>query len=429
MIIPALAVFVELTLWYYLVNRYLSLKYSKIFQLIIAISSYFILLIVDIYNNSSINIASFILYICLFSLILTTANFWKKATIVIIFVMINILSEVFVALLLSQIFNVDSKTLMENEAINQLGRLSSKTIMIILTYIVLQINLGNEIDKKQSVGSIGYLLLVFPVSAFLLLIGIVDIQIINDVSGHLIIAGIIGMIFSALLVYYLLERTLKLERTKNELLVVNEKERIDHNYYKLLEMKYENIRFLKHDFNSHMSIIYQFASNQRTDELLQYLSEFKLTASETIMWKSKIRSLDVVLNVRNNIINDNQIKVDLDTEEIEEERISLVDQSVIFSNLLDNAIKGTLSMPVSERFINIRVRLSKPANKIVFKISNTSLISNITRRNENQINTIEFGEHGYGIKIINRICIKNNANFQIRYNKEHSIVEAIIVFN
>lgn len=190
---------------------------------------------------------------------------------------------------------------------------------------------------------------------------------------------------------------------------------------------YQTMRAWRHDYHNHIQSIKAMIAMQKFAELEGYLSmlESDLDSIDIAIRTGNV-GLDAILSSKVSIARKNNINVSCTAKVPENLTVSDVHLCAIVGNLLDNAIEAcekikvqctaaavpasasadadapnneAAAMPVT-RFIRIYIGLFK--QQLYISVSNSTCEK--TRRRLSELVTSKLGEHGFGLRRIDRIA-------------------------
>ena len=173
---------------------------------------------------------------------------------------------------------------------------------------------------------------------------------------------------------------------------------------------YQTMRAWRHDYHNHIQSIKAMIAMQKFEELDAYLATLEQDLdSIDIAIRTGNVSLDAILSSKVSIARKNNIEVNCTANVPSELKISEVHLCAIVGNLLDNAIeacekiKGNGADPtLPQKFIRIYIGLFK--EQLYISVSNSTNAKH--RRRLNELVTSKLGEHGFGLRRIDKIAEK-----------------------
>lgn len=174
---------------------------------------------------------------------------------------------------------------------------------------------------------------------------------------------------------------------------------------------YQTMRAWRHDYHNHMQTIKAMLSMGKKQELSEYLDNLeKDLDSIDIAIRTGNVSLDAILSSKVSIARKNFIDVNCTAKVPQDLKISDVHLCAIVGNLLDNAIEACEKMAccskkeesVPQRFIRVYIGLFK--SQLYISVTNSTCEK--YRRRLSELVTSKLGEHGFGLRRIDKIAEK-----------------------
>ena len=182
---------------------------------------------------------------------------------------------------------------------------------------------------------------------------------------------------------------------------------------------YQTMRAWRHDYHNHIQSIKAMIAMQKSEELDKYLDTLEADLdSIDIAIRTGNVGLDAILSSKVSIARRNNIEVNCTAKVPLDMKISDVHLCAIVGNLLDNAIEAcekikccnsgaqnaSTPMPNKEkrRFIRIYIGLFK--QQLYISVSNSTCEKR--RRKISELVTSKLGEHGFGLRRIDKIADK-----------------------
>lgn len=228
---------------------------------------------------------------------------------------------------------------------------------------------------------------------------------------------------SSFLLLMIVFKIIKDIKEKSEERLLKEKIDIQYKYYLNLQESQNKVKKLYHDINNHIFCIKNLSSdkedvNKYIDEMSKELNEFKEIHNTGNM------ILDIILNEKQNICNENNIDLTCDVNFSKCNFIEMTDVCSIFSNILDNAIEACNKTSIDKKYIKIRGTLVKSYYVIRCENSKTNKleIKNskiITSKKDKFI-------HGIGLKSVKSSLKKYNGDLEIEDFKNKFLLQIYI---
>lgn len=170
---------------------------------------------------------------------------------------------------------------------------------------------------------------------------------------------------------------------------------------------YQTMRAWRHDYHNHIQSIKAMLAMKKFQELDDYLGTLEQDLdSIDIAIRTGNVSLDAILSSKVSIARKNNIEVNCSAKVPGELKISDVHLCAIVGNLLDNAIEACEKIKSSgenafpQKFIRIYIGMFK--EQLYISVSNSTNAK--YRRRLNELVTSKLGEHGFGLRRIDKIA-------------------------
>ncbi len=170
---------------------------------------------------------------------------------------------------------------------------------------------------------------------------------------------------------------------------------------------YQTMRAWRHDYHNHMQAIKALLSMGKKEELSEYLDNLEkdLDGIDIAIRTGNV-GLDAILSSKVSIARKNNIEVNCTAKVPQDLTVSDVHLCAIVGNLMDNAIEACEKMkketPDAERFIRVYIGLFK--SQLYISVINSTKESK--RRRVSELVTSKLGEHGFGLRRIDKIAEK-----------------------
>ena len=217
--------------------------------------------------------------------------------------------------------------------------------------------------------------------------------------------GILGTISFLVIVlnfciYFMFDNISELANANAEKIRANDNLIKTEQQYRLVMDNYKVVRSYIHDSNKHLSTIRRYVFEGKNEDALDYIDKAR---DMNNMHNDFINSGNVVVDalvneVKNKCISKNiicDIDVSINNNDI---KIEAPDFSVVLGNLLDNAYNAVCLMDENQDKI-IEIKIFKQEDKIVIKINNTYIKTDMTK--------------SYGIQNIETVVEKYNGIYYV----------------
>ena len=170
---------------------------------------------------------------------------------------------------------------------------------------------------------------------------------------------------------------------------------------------YQTMRAWRHDYHNHIQSIKAMLTMKKFEELDAYLGTLEQDLdSIDIAIRTGNVGLDAILSSKVSIARKNNIEVNCTAKVPDQLKITDVHLCAIVGNLLDNAIEACEkikpgdSAATPHKFIRIYIGMFK--QQLYISVSNSTNAKR--RRRLNELVTSKLGEHGFGLRRIDKIA-------------------------
>lgn len=381
-----------------------NFKFKKKKKLLFLIFSTFIIIVRSMFSireNLHLNILfGTIIYFSIPLLFFEGKNS-KKLFFVLTYYVCSFLCEIMTMSFFALFFN---NQIISNDVAYYLGMIITNAILLIIMYIY---SLYWKVFLLQDIPKIALLLLSLPITTLVLFLNVKDYVIaINNIE--LFGIAIVGLLFANVACIYIYYKTVITITKETEL--KNELERTNLEYEAANNLLAQHNVFL-HDIRSQTIEMLDLLKNKEYDKLENYIQN---TYSDSIniynMINSNYKLVDVLINDRIYILNNNNIRLRINLESIEFGTCQLVEMEKIFSSMIDLAIKQCILSNAVQRYIYIN---SKSVKK-------KTILSFVFSSDEND--EIKINEEM--MKILNQ-----NGLYYLIDNNENELCISILFFN
>ena len=378
-------------------NRFPLKKYS------ITIPAILIIFGVTIINDkffSGFNILTTIIFLLLYigySLIVSNKNYVRAIVSACIFeIVLMILSSVLYIIISILVDEFDTLMYGSDATIRYIYLLAHKIALFAVLQALLYIfQVDNSLDIKN-----GLLTFVFScITIFGLGTAIYIYAAISDPTIQWQIFTIaLAFIGLNILLYILISQISKLQKSKYELKLLEEKLEFEKARHNDAHAIWSNIRKIQHDIKQHLTVINSQLENNELDDCKKYIGNL-LPNIEQIgnLIKSDNKILDYLINSKLSNLPNTEIIISGSIGSLAD--IKEFDIACLFGNILDNAIEAIQN--VEEKRIEL-LFLRQNSNRII--ICKNTINGSVLKTNRELKTTKKSKDsHGYGTKITEKI--------------------------
>lgn len=195
--------------------------------------------------------------------------------------------------------------------------------------------------------------------------------------------------------------------------------KIEYNYATALETKMEDLQKLRHDMRNHISMISYLANENNIEGLKMYLKELQVPLVATsIIHIHNQPELSALINSKYKIAMQNHIKVDIDVDLKNKLAIPLYDLSIIYGNVLDNAIEASLQISEQKREISLYTGMVN--DYLIIDCINCFEKRNLQYKKGQYLTSKKDSSlHGKGLKIIEEIVESYDGDVTVEIENNH----------
>lgn len=295
-------------------------------------------------------------------------------------------------------------------------------VINILKYVVsMAISGFNNIRNGNTLPLIYWVsLLIMPISSLFMLVVIFQSEGLAVYKITLSVAAVLIINFT---VFFLFDRLAKSFKEKQERELVEQQNRYYESQLEIINSSLENLSILRHDMKNHLQAIFTDIKTGNMREAQQHISDIAdvyNTGSEIIHTGYPV--IDSIINFKLQTAKQNGIEVNVNSTLPQGLNISSFDSTVIFGNLIDNAIQAVSLMP-ENGFIDLTLHYSK--GMLLIKIVNPFI--NEIKRSGNKVITSKKDKenHGYGLTSVKETVEKYNGTIEI--NPDDNIFTVTVV--
>ncbi len=295
-----------------------------------------------------------------------------------------------------------------SEPTHSVFKMALSKILIICLY---QINKNGYLSKQHSVIPKKQLILYVLLS----LGSIVNIclnakigysSIIRESDKYIGYLTIIITVFINLYIMRLLDYIIENQKLKSKIALSEQQANLQLKYYKQLDANYQKSLQIIHDIDKHVNTIEHLYKSDEFDKADNYIKGVDKLISDFVLFPySSNTVLNLILNEKRIIAEQNNILFKCSIEQISWDFMEDIDITTIFSNLLDNAISASASC-MSNKEISITV--SSHNNFVVINVRNSC---NFYKKN----GTFSSSDYGTGLFNVENSVKKYNGFLKLSY--------------
>ena len=188
---------------------------------------------------------------------------------------------------------------------------------------------------------------------------------------------------------------------------------------------FERIKKNNHDFRHHLATLNTYVKNEKFNETSAYIDDLmNMTNEYQPHFFCENMAVNATLVSHFKKAQDNDIKIEYKISIPNNSNVSDVDLSVLFGNLIENAIDACVDLPIDKRNIIVKGRIYE--DKIYLIFENNCRIDRIKPNKLYYSSKRNYETTGIGLLTVRNIVDKYSGDLDINYNDGVFIVKIIL---
>lgn len=282
--------------------------------------------------------------------------------------------------------------------------LVSSQILVLYVYRLYKHVIRSDRERTPMFVSI-FQILILPVFT------VINLVFMQMIAVYYLFPWILGLMFVDIVfvislniyLFFLIDKMEENHQLKEKAMLFEEMAQMQYQYYQHLEEKYQSSRQVIHDVKRHMQVLeYPELPREMVSTYVHDMNEMLHCYSQEIYSKHPI--LNIILNEKVEVAKRNQIEVSCQIAPVDVTFLRDIDVTVIFANLLDNAIDACKEVSI-HRYLHLQ--MEQVHDFLVIKIQNSS----VGKRNTKQSN--KAGHAGLGLQNVRQTLEKYGGTIQV----------------
>ena len=299
-------------------------------------------------------------------------------------------------------------------------------IVRILTYLEALIFYNvKSIKRHQTVGGIQWIATIFiPVSTLFIKIFLIDSK--TSTKSDIIVSTIIIFLIN-LLTFYLYDSLSASYIQKTKATVLAKEREMYYNQCVMMQETAENLQRFKHDINNQFISIKELVSSEKYDELKKIISGLSEQLDIKKMYSTTGNiAVDSIINYKLNSITESNVEITTEIAVPETLEVEINDMVSLIGNILDNAIYALKEVGTPKK---LYFKLAYNRGRILIKETN-NYKTEIQYVNGEIVSAKDnSGEHGFGLKNIEKIVNKYNGYSEINHSSNIFTMNILMFVN
>lgn len=278
------------------------------------------------------------------------------------------------------------------------------------------IKMGNKLPNAYWIS-----LFVIPVSSLFMLA--ITFQS-DGLAAYQIVISITAVLIINFTVFFLFDSLAKLYQEKQAKDFIEQQNRYYENQLQIINASLEASSILRHDMKNHLHAIFTDINTGNISEAKKHISDIvDVYSARTEIIHTGYSAIDSIVNFKLQSAKQNGVKVNANSSIPPNLNFSSFDSTVIFGNLLDNALQA-VSLVDKNAFIVLTMHYSK--GMLIIKVSNP-FINEVKIVDGKIISSKSDKEnHGYGLKSVKEVVEKYNGTIEIKTDSNIFTITAVL---
>ena len=329
----------------------------------------------------------------------------------------GIMAEIIVGVVLSILYRLSVKEMMDNLYIFLQCMVLSKLLQFLILRVIGFFKVNNRIDIKP--GSLVALLLI-PSSGIISIyyFSMVAYLSQNLISNVLLLCLTVITILSNVATFYLLDKQIKLQKSEDMLIMMEKQYETQKSYYSELKQNMTLTNKRTHDLKNIAISITSYLKSQKVDAAISKMEDFfgSISVSDGIITGND--AVDALIQTKLRDVNEEIPKNKISIALPEELRIDEIDLCILIGNAIDNALEACRKITeIENRYIEIRIY---PSNEqISVLVRNSRVPDEMIKKSGLKTTKKDALLHGFGIENMRSICQKYGGDLTIEQDENN----------
>ena len=271
-------------------------------------------------------------------------------------------------------------------------------VFIILKLILLFFGVRTSDDSLDiRTGLIAFLISLITLLGLGIAMAFASSDYIDEIQTEVLVLTC-SFLFINVILYILIQQISKLQKSRYELKLLNEKLNFEKDRHSDAAAIWNNVRKVQHDIKHHLTVIDGWLAEGRTEECRDYVKRLIPSVEQ---FSRRIKSdnpvLDYLINTKLSGVEDVQVNISGFIGDLSD--IRDIDLACLLGNILDNAVEAVAEL--EDKRIELHF-LKQNSNRIIL-CRNTIGESVLTKNRQLKTTKKDTASHGFGHVIIERI--------------------------
>ena len=196
--------------------------------------------------------------------------------------------------------------------------------------------------------------------------------------------------------------------------------------YEELRNYMEETSALRHDFRQHILVIKQLSSNEKFNELQEYLAQFEDIADKSYTGYCENIAVDAIASYYTAFAETQNTKIEWDLNLPHNLPLKEAEYCAILGNLLENALRAVKNLSQEQRYVNV---LSSLLSDTIIGISVDNPFSGKMKFDKNGLPRSDREGHGIGLVSVMNTVKRYDGTMKVTADKEIFSVDIVLHCN
>lgn len=243
----------------------------------------------------------------------------------------------------------------------------------------------------------------------------------TEMDGAVLLSISTILLLVNLLVFYVLDRMEAYSAAYYQQELLLQQNRAYQAEFALMSRSEEQMRTLRHDMKNHLSVMREYAVQNRLAELERYLNTFSEKQTSPAFVQTGNPDIDSILNYKLGQASQAGARLEVDVKLPEKLGADPFDLNVLLGNLMDNAIEALERCEDKYLALTMRVDRGLLFLKVVNRYDGVVLTDGETYRSRK-----EGGDHGLSLGIVQKTVDKYHGQLQLTHTDRLFTVELLL---
>ena len=307
------------------------------------------------------------------------------------------------------------------------GVIAGGIINIMYLVIFIMIVAVKKIYTNQLQSKILWIYIIIPI--YQMIFFFIYLKTYQTPDATMIIMGILILFLDMLvdfIMIFSIDNLIEKVTVEENLSALYAQRQLELDYYQMAQKHMEDMRSLKHDFSNHLHTLHaMLEQGSQKQELSHFLDESRNSLQKnTLPRYCEHDIVNAVLTIKKDTASQSGIPLDISARIPKDIPVTGIDLCSFFCNLLDNAIEACRTVKEQTPYIQLKSNVS--GGFLVVRLENTYEKPPVKEHGFFRTSKENPVDHGYGMKLIERITEKYHGQFTAEYSGHTFVASAAL---